>query len=921
MSPIRRRSARLAKTAPPVKSDDAASHLDPVAEEEPQTQAPTVKKSKPKRRTKVPVPTVREPEPEEETTPAEPAMQPKATESPTKSLTTERPAINVPPTPVGKPSLNPIPSTPLNSSAIKPPRSEMHPSKVPHVAHTGLHLGFADLQPATLDAARTPTKIGPLTSPLKPPTSPFTFRSSSHQDEMQIVTDEPVAPQLNQTGLSSAALEMMDSLRGEAAKIRAELARKQAAEEHENAVAAAAQSDRKIAHPRGRYSAAHQTMFDKMKSIENHPSAWRLNRANSRPDQDAAAQAAAAKPDVPKSLKRTQSKANLHEDDAAPKDDAAAPKTSSGSAATPSLLNRSSSKAGQVDKPASAIPTLTPKSLKRTRSKANLVESKEAATPKQAPAAQPVKTPTTAPSRIPAPGFPVKSTVKRLKARFEDDASSSRPKTDEDTTPTGRPRAVGGAIPRTPAGRSMIAKANYGSLSRPAATSTLATPTSRLRQPSAAPAIAAGSQTEKINKTATPSRLTQIKSMLQSRIVEACSGNTQKPKQSVPDVKTGAAPEPTPAQETAETSKAQADVLPTLPSVPTTTPSRSLLRKMLFTPKTERAVMSQQSPTPMKMGPARANPEAAATPAVAATPAEVAKAATSTPAAAAVAKPAATPATVIKTRPAATPVAAIKAKPKAKPAATPITAVKTKTTPQTATKRPTLRHVTYPDLSKYAEINDPTPERPSAPEPKESRNEGPAKTPIAKAPTPSTPKTAAASVPGTFAFRTDHTISFEQAATQGFGATRGQASIRQVRLSVLPASIESMPGAFPTVSSDKENSQPSSPSPIKMDATEALSARGMPHGLQSKKRARATWEEEEAEVKKDEERRAAKKQRAAHPSGGELFTAPRAANPASSPTKKAPKTPINNNQPGTARKKPFMSISRLNMLAQPKNRR
>ena len=171
------------------------------------------------------------------------------------------------------------------------------------------------------------------------------------------------------------------------------------------------------------------------------------------------------------------------------------------------------------------------------------------------------------------------------------------------------------------------------------------------------------------------------------------------------------------------------------------------------------------------------------------------------------------------------------------------------------------------------------------------------------------------SVPGTFTFRSDHTIRFGSTSPSGFGSSPGQASLRQVRSSLAPAMI--MPGSFPdstmAVSSglNKENVAP----PITFPS--------IPHGMINKKRHRVSSDEEEAEKEADE--RAAKKRRHDTVPEGEALLAPRLISasdkkPSNSPKKfygirSAPNTP------SPVKKKQVLSLSRLNMLARPKQRK
>lgn len=141
------------------------------------------------------------------------------------------------------------------------------------------------------------------------------------------------------------------------------------------------------------------------------------------------------------------------------------------------------------------------------------------------------------------------------------------------------------------------------------------------------------------------------------------------------------------------------------------------------------------------------------------------------------------------------------------------------------------------------------------------------------------------SVPGTFTFRTDHTISFG-ASPKGFGSSPGQASVRQVRQSVFP---NIMPSSFP--GNNKENTEP-------------LPA--VPHGMSNKKRRRVDSDDE----KEEEVERSPKKQRADVAEGPMLMT------PKILVEKMAPKSRI----PSPAKKK-ILNMGRLNMLARPKMRK
>ena len=180
----------------------------------------------------------------------------------------------------------------------------------------------------------------------------------------------------------------------------------------------------------------------------------------------------------------------------------------------------------------------------------------------------------------------------------------------------------------------------------------------------------------------------------------------------------------------------------------------------------------------------------------------------------------------------------------------------------------------------------------------------------------------ASPAPGTFTFRSDHTIKFGDSTASGFGASRGQSSVRQVRLSTVPSN---MPGSFPVPPSPSShpNKENAAPSPVRL-----LS--GTVHGMKNKKRHRASAEEDDFE-----DGRAAKKLKSEKVPEGQELLAPRlvkAATPKTAqgagymprrtPTSRTPsRTPLR--APGSAspiKRSGGISMSRLNMLAKPKSR-
>jgi len=162
------------------------------------------------------------------------------------------------------------------------------------------------------------------------------------------------------------------------------------------------------------------------------------------------------------------------------------------------------------------------------------------------------------------------------------------------------------------------------------------------------------------------------------------------------------------------------------------------------------------------------------------------------------------------------------------------------------------------------------------------------------------------SVPGTFTFRSDHTISIDS-PSKGFGSAAGQASLRQVRDS-MGTSLR-LPGSFPSTSESSPNKE--NQEPIITIA----------HGMTNKKRHRAGPDEDEED---EGAKRGMKKLRKDPPAvlEGHAVVAPRLVSQAS-PTKKLSPTKFGGatSQTPSPQKKTGLSLSRLNMLARPKVRK
>ncbi|KFY19980.1 hypothetical protein V491_04076 [Pseudogymnoascus sp. VKM F-3775] len=182
-----------------------------------------------------------------------------------------------------------VPNTPTTAGRIKPPREEMHPSKAQQSTKKedeGIRHGFTDIGARKPEILTTPSKLNINAS------SEFEFRFAKP------------AP-----SLGPEAQKMMSEIREDARRIKAELAAQREEEIARNGGdVLGVLSGRKFAQPKGkagRYSDVHMAEFKKMDSIAAHPSAFR-------------AQPGRITPVASKTLKRTQSKANLADRDVSP---------------------------------------------------------------------------------------------------------------------------------------------------------------------------------------------------------------------------------------------------------------------------------------------------------------------------------------------------------------------------------------------------------------------------------------------------------------------------------------------------------------------------------------------------------------------------------------------------------------------------
>ncbi|KAL8995934.1 MAG: hypothetical protein Q9169_004435 [Polycauliona sp. 2 TL-2023] len=180
--------------------------------------------------------------------------------------------------------------TPPPPSRVHPGLKEMHPSKV-H-ASTTKQLDPVN-GPATAPAAKSCTNLTAVT----PSKSQGSLPAHMSSPGFDFSFTRP------ESDLSVEAQKIMDSVREEAARIKAQIQAEQQKKLGEEGDSQ--QSDgiegRKIAKPRsGRYSEVHKEQFKKMDSIADHISTWKTK-----------IQSSATAPTTSSSLKRSNSKAGL----------------------------------------------------------------------------------------------------------------------------------------------------------------------------------------------------------------------------------------------------------------------------------------------------------------------------------------------------------------------------------------------------------------------------------------------------------------------------------------------------------------------------------------------------------------------------------------------------------------------------------
>ncbi|KAI0110351.1 hypothetical protein GGR51DRAFT_510844 [Nemania sp. FL0031] len=445
----------------------------------------------------------------------------------------------------------PGPKTPSTAAPLKLAVSEMHPSKVHHAINppsSGLRNGFTDI-----DYNKTPMQTMLQSTPSKTPvpSSEFTFRYARPG------TDKELGPE---------ARKMMDSLREDAARIKAQLAEER---DLERAQRRESGERRKIAAAKGisgRFSAVHMAEFKKMDSIEGHASSFRAAPGRFTPVK--AARLPNPITPLKQGIKRSQSKANLDDPDSArsktvpPRPLAKSVEKRHEAPEHPSKRLRQrmeddASTLRPVSRDGTSIPR--PKSsgndslrsgIPRSRTLGNLM------TPTKSSLARSNSAKTSTISLVHSPSQPDFHRVNSFSAKVERSLLRSPSKTDL------------ALLARSPS------KKGFGGLKWPAIGNLTSESTSVPTQ------------------VETPGRFGRIKSILKRQ----ASGS--KPKSAIPQ----------PAASGIKTPSRAGLTERMFPTVPLTTPGRRQNRHVEFTPDTKQAAMAQESPSPIKSSIPRSKP-------------------------------------------------------------------------------------------------------------------------------------------------------------------------------------------------------------------------------------------------------------------------------------------------------------------------
>lgn len=436
----------------------------------------------------------------------------------------------------------PAPATP---SAAPPPKlamTEMHPSKAHQTMappSSGLRNGFTDIDYSTTPMQNMLQKT-PSKTPV--PSSDFTFRY------VRSSADQNLGPD---------ARKMIETLREQAAEIKAQLAADHAREMAEEREAI---ESRRIAAAKGkssRFSAVHMAEFKKMDSIEGHASSFRASGGRFRP-----VQGPSPKPITPlkQGTKRSQSKADLDESESArskiapPRSLATSPAKKSEAAENPSKRVRQrkeddTSTRRPISRDGTSIPR--PKSSGNDAPRSAIPRSQTLGslmTPTKTSLARSQSTKASTTSFIPSPSKPDARKVNSFSAKVG--TSLLKPPTKMDTS----------LLARSPSKKGFSALKMWAMKNN-----------SDAEKSAAAPTV--------VN---TPGRFARIKSILKRQ-------PTETPSQSA--IPLPSAPK-TPGR-TELTDKM-------FPTVPLTSPGRKQGRHVDFALETKRDEVAQESPSPIK---------------------------------------------------------------------------------------------------------------------------------------------------------------------------------------------------------------------------------------------------------------------------------------------------------------------------------
>ncbi|KAK4155184.1 hypothetical protein C8A00DRAFT_31981 [Chaetomidium leptoderma] len=232
--------------------------------------------------------------------------------------------------------------------------------------------------------------------------------------------------------------------------------------------------------------------------------------------------------------------------------------------------------------------------IKRSQSKANLDEPETAYPKLRTPAAAALK-----PTSSAATTEPV-AAAKRARQNMDEDASSKRP-VSRDGSSIPAPRSAGLGIPRSKSNLASLSTPTKSSLSR---STSVKTPSQGLLARSPSKATLSGiPRSATINNLGVVSLLSETEPAVVAAEAKTPRGRFDRVKAMLRGAKASASktksalPMPSAfASKTPAPARPQREIL----AVPMTTPGRKLTKRVAFTPETQRAALTQNSPSPVK---------------------------------------------------------------------------------------------------------------------------------------------------------------------------------------------------------------------------------------------------------------------------------------------------------------------------------